>query len=86
MKTIATHDVRSQLHNIRARVLYVLSRTDPFFPPSLSTSAMTSFKDAGIDARYFEIDSDNGHSAATSDAWQWEGALRQFLEGLSQGA
>jgi homoserine O-acetyltransferase len=82
MKTIATHDVRSELHDIRARVLYLLSRTDPFFPPTLSTDAMARFKDAGIDARYFEIDSDNGHSAATSDAWRWGGVLRNFLEGL----
>jgi homoserine O-acetyltransferase/O-succinyltransferase len=83
MRIMATHNINTELHNIRARILYVLSRTDPFFPPTLAASAMTKFRDADVVARYFEIDSDKGHAAATSDAERWAGVLEGFLNDLT---
>jgi len=75
-------DPLPELHRIRARVLYVLSRTDVLFPPSLAPAAMAAFAAAGVDARYFEIDSDHGHMASGSDAAKWAPELERFLQGL----
>jgi homoserine O-acetyltransferase/O-succinyltransferase len=84
MKIIATHDVTSQLHRIRAPLLYVLSRTDHLFPPTLAEDAMKRFKEAGVSAEYFEIDSENGHAAAAVDVQLWAPFLRRFLERQNQ--
>jgi homoserine O-acetyltransferase len=37
---------------------------------------------AGVDARYFEIDSDLGHSASGPEHAKWSPALREFLARL----
>lgn len=76
------YDVRPDLARIRAKVLYVLSRTDRLFPPSLAPSVMQALAAAGVDATYEEIDSEHGHLASGSDAAKWEPALRRFLDGL----
>jgi homoserine O-acetyltransferase/O-succinyltransferase len=67
---------------IRAKVLYVLSRTDALFPPSLALAVMNDLAAAGVDARYFEIDSDLGHSASGPEHAKWSPVLREFLEPL----
>jgi homoserine O-acetyltransferase len=79
MKIMATHDVSAELQRIRARILYVLSRTDPFFPPTLAADALASLREANIDVVYYELDSEKGHSAATSDAALWAPLLKNFL-------
>jgi homoserine O-acetyltransferase len=67
---------------IRARVLYVLSRTDTIFPPSLAPEVMAKLKAAGVKADYFEIDSEHGHLASGTDAAKWEPVLRRFMAAL----
>jgi homoserine O-acetyltransferase len=79
MKIMATYDVSAELRQIRARILYVLSRTDPFFPPTLAAEALTRLREAGVDASYFELDSEKGHAAATTDAELWASQLESFL-------
>ncbi|HEY3659015.1 MAG TPA: alpha/beta fold hydrolase [Steroidobacteraceae bacterium] len=79
MKIMATHDVSTELRKIRARILYVLSRTDPFFPPTLAADALKRLREADVDVSYFELDSEKGHSAATSDAALWAPLLKSFL-------
>jgi homoserine O-acetyltransferase len=79
MKIMATHDVSADLEKIRARVLYVLSRTDPFFPPTLAADALERLREAGVDASYYELDSEKGHSAPTDDAALWAPRLKDFL-------
>jgi homoserine O-acetyltransferase len=79
MKVMATHDVSAELRRIRARILYVLSRTDPFFPPTLAADALKSLREANVDVSYYELDSEKGHSAATSDAALWARRLESFL-------
>ena len=37
---------------------------------------------AGVDARYFEIDSDLGHSGSGPEHAKWSPVLRKFLEPL----
>lgn len=75
-------DVTAQYNKIKSKVLYVLSRTDKLFPPELAASVMPALKAAGVDADYFLLDSDYGHSASGLDAHKWTPRLRQFMDGL----
>lgn len=75
-------DATPELARIRARVLYVLSRTDTLFPPSLAPGVMAALKQAGVDARYHELDSPHGHLASGTDALRWAPALRRFMDEL----
>lgn len=81
-RAMESYDVTPQLQRIRVPVLYVLSRTDELFPPSLAPEVMRSLRDAGVNARYFEIDSDLGHLASGADAAKWAPALREFMRRL----
>jgi homoserine O-acetyltransferase/O-succinyltransferase len=76
------YDATPHLNRIRAKVLYVLSRTDKLFPPSLEPEVMGALKAAGIDARYCLLDSEHGHQASGRDDAKWAPALRTFLDGL----
>jgi homoserine O-acetyltransferase len=79
------YDLRPRLARIRARVLYVLSRSDPAAPPSLlAADVMGQFRNAGIDAQYCEVDSDYGHFGTGIDADKWAPQLRAFIDGLDR--
>jgi homoserine O-acetyltransferase len=78
----AGYDLTDQVARIRARTLYVLSRTDKLFPPSLAPGVMAALKAVGVSAEYFEIDSEYGHQASGSDALKWAPTLRRFLDAL----
>ncbi len=75
-------DVEPLLGRIRARVLYVLSRTDRIFPPSLFARVMPLLAAAGVEAESFEIDTDKGHSSGGADAAKWAHVLRRFMDSL----
>jgi homoserine O-acetyltransferase len=77
------YDLRDALGQIRASVLYVLSRTDRLFPPPLATEVMPALAAAGVRATYAEIDSEHGHLASGSEAAKWAPALRAFLDGVT---
>jgi homoserine O-acetyltransferase len=81
-KALRGFDVTAQFSRIASKVLYVLSRTDRLFPPGLAASVMPGLKTAGVDADYFLLDSDYGHSATGRDAHKWAPRLRQFMDGL----
>jgi len=76
------YDVTGQLDRIRVPVLYVLSRTDQLFPPTLAPRVLDALQAAGVQASYFEIDSDRGHLASGADGAKWAPALRDFLQRL----
>jgi homoserine O-acetyltransferase len=76
--------VTPRLDRIKVPLLYVLSRTDALFPPSLAPDVMAKLKAAGVDATYFEIDSDHGHLASGADADKWAPALRSFMTKLER--
>ena len=82
-KALRTFDVTSQYSKIKAKVLYVLSRTDELFPPELALTVMPALKEAGVDADYFLLDSEYGHSASGRDADKWAPRLREFMESLA---
>ena len=72
-------DTVKDFAKIRAKVLYVLCRSDALFPPTLAPGVMKDLAAAGVDARYFEIDSDLGHSASGPEHAKWSPVLREFL-------
>ena len=73
-------DATPLVDNIRAPLLYVLSRTDALYPPSLAGPAMDLLREAGKDASYFEIDSDYGHFAPSAHWRKWADALANFID------
>ena len=79
-KASVRFDAEKDMPKIKARVLYVLSRTDKLFPPSIAPDVMARLKAAGVSADYFEIDSDFGHSASGPRCRQ-VGASAQDLHG-----
>ncbi|MGH7778933.1 MAG: hypothetical protein ACREQR_03795 [Candidatus Binataceae bacterium] len=81
----AHFDAEKDFAKIRAKVLYVLSRTDKLFPPTLAPAVMEKLKRDGVDADYFEIDSDKGHLASGADWAKWAARLSAFLARLPQG-
>lgn len=74
-----TFNTRKDFKRIKAKLLYVISRTDALFPPKIVPGVMSELKDAGVDARYFEIDSELGHLASGKDADKWSSALANFM-------
>jgi homoserine O-acetyltransferase len=79
------YDTVKSFPQIKAKVLYVLCRTDRLFPPSIAPGVMRDLAAAGIDARYFEIDSELGHSASGPEHAKWSPVLRAFLGPLMAG-
>jgi len=67
-KALRGFDVTAQFDRIKAKVLYVLSRTDRLFPPEIAPGVMQGLKAAGVDADYFLLDSAYGHSASGLEA------------------
>jgi homoserine O-acetyltransferase len=83
-KASVRFDAERDLAKIRAKVLYVLSRTDKLFPPSIAPGVMDKLTKAGVDAKYVEIDTDFGHSASGADWQKWAPALKDFLASLER--
>ena len=63
----------------RAAALRALAQQHRLFPSMLAPSFMAAMRDAGVDARFIEIDSDHGHFASSTDAAKWAEPLRAFL-------
>jgi homoserine O-acetyltransferase len=81
-KAMRGYDVTKRFGEIKAKVLFVLSRTDKLFPPDIAPGVMQGLKAAGVDADYFLLDSELGHSASGLDAQRWAPRLKAFMEGL----
>ena len=56
--------------------------TDRLFPPAIASGVMDALAAVGLRARYFEIDSELGHTASGPDHAKWSPVLREFLEPL----
>jgi homoserine O-acetyltransferase len=63
-RALESYDTTPEFAKIKAKVLYVISRTDNLFPPSIAPAYMQALRAAGVDARYSEIDSELGHLAS----------------------
>jgi homoserine O-acetyltransferase len=77
-------DTTASFDRIRAKVLYVLSRTDKLFPPSIAPGVMQQLERARVDARYHELDSEFGHLATGVDAVKWAPVLGAFMAELQR--
>jgi len=82
-KASVRFDAQRDFNVIRAKVLYVISRTDQLFPPSMGARVMGRLQTAGVEATYVELDSNFGHLASGREADQWAPALQAFLERLT---
>jgi homoserine O-acetyltransferase/O-succinyltransferase len=78
-------DAQRDFAAIKSKVLYVLSRTDQLFPPTMGARVMGRLQTAGVDATYVEIDTDFGHLASGREADKWAPTLRAFLQRLTAG-
>src|SRR5438477_12055875 len=81
---MGSFDVKSRFDEIKVPVLYILSRTDKLFPPTLAPAVMQAMREAGVDAEYFLLDSEHGHSASGKDVAKWAPKLREFLARLAE--
>jgi homoserine O-acetyltransferase len=84
-RALETFDTTPHFRKIKAKVLYVISRTDNLFPPSIAPAVMQALKAAGVDARYVELDSELGHLASGADGDKWAPALEAFMAELMGG-
>src|SRR5947209_3758067 len=85
-RVAAQFDAERDLSSIKAKVLYVLSTTDRLFPAAIGPGVMQRLTAAGVDATYFELESDKGHLASGVDAVKWAPILRAFLQRLTPTA
>ena len=81
-RALEDFDTVPRFDRIRARVLYVLARTDALFPPAIAPGVLDALRRAGVNARYFEIDTERGHLASGLDGEKWAPALRAFMDDL----
>jgi len=81
-RALLSWDTRPDFARIKAKVLYILCRSDELFPPKIAPAVIDALKAAGVEARYFEIDSDLGHSSSGPEHAKWSPVLREFLEPL----
>ena len=77
-------DAERDFARIRAKLLYVISRTDKLFPPSIAPGVMDKLARAGVQASYVEIDTELGHVASGPEWAKWGPRLQSFLEGLDR--
>ena len=75
-------DTRPDFARIKAKVLYMLCRSDALFPPKIAPAVIAALHAAGVEARYFELDSDLGHSSSGPEHAKWSPVLREFLAPL----
>jgi homoserine O-acetyltransferase len=75
-------DTSPHFDRIKARVLYVIARTDQLFPPSIVPGVMAKLKAAGVEASYVEIDTELGHLASGHEGDKWGPALANFIARL----
>ena len=75
-------DTRPDFARIKAKVLYILCRADALFPPKIALDVVRALTAAGVEARYFELDSDLGHSSSGPEHAKWSPVLREFLAPL----
>jgi hypothetical protein len=51
-------------------------------PAEIAPDVIKALTEAGVEARYFELDSDLGHSSSGPEHAKWSPVLREFLAPL----
>jgi len=83
MRAWADFNVEDELDKVQAKVFYVLCGTDELFPASVGQSVMSTFRNAGVDATYHEVNGHLGHYATTEEPQKWTSEVAAFLRGLT---
>ena len=73
-------DAEKDFPRMKAKLLYVFCTTDKLFPPSIAPAVMEKLKAAGVDAAFFELKSELGHSASGLGAAKWAPTLQAFMD------
>lgn len=82
-RAIDSFDITKQYDGLkRAKVLYVISKTDKLFDLTLCAGHALDMRKAGVDLTYVEMPSEKGHLASHADAAMWAPILGAFLKGL----
>ena len=68
------------LERIQANVLLIPCSSDLFLPPYQSQKLLGALRRAGVNARWFELESDGGHLAGVLEIHKASQILRDFLE------
>ena len=63
-------------------MLYILCGPDALFPPKIAPDVIKALTAAGVEARYFVLDSDLGHSSSSPEHAKWSPVLCEFLAPL----
>lgn len=89
-RAIDLHDIsrgyasmEAAYRRIRAKCLLIGIRSDFLFPPASILQTLRELQAAGVDARYWEMDSDYGHDAFLEEQTKLTEPLRQFLMELT---
>lgn len=82
MQAWSDFDLRDQLDNFRAKVLYILCDTDELFPASIGLEVTRALEAAGVEVTFHEISSALGHYATTEEPEKWLPVARDFLNAL----
>lgn len=69
-------------HQIKAPLLNILSRSDSVVDVRDGPATVELLRDAGVEATFFEIDTDYGHTGPILEPDKWAGTLQQFLESV----
>ncbi|HEX3862030.1 MAG TPA: alpha/beta fold hydrolase [Stellaceae bacterium] len=81
-RALLNFDTRPEFAKIKAKVFYMLCRTDALFPPKIAPDVMRALRDAGVEAQFFELDSELGHSSTGAEHAKWSPTLRAFMAPL----
>jgi homoserine O-acetyltransferase len=79
-KAYQLYNLGDEVKRIKAKVLFVPSRTDLIFPPNLSRRATEQLRAQGNVVEYFEIDGINGHLDGVFSIAKAGEAIRTFLD------
>jgi homoserine O-acetyltransferase len=83
-RAVLRFDAEKDFARLKAKMLYVLSRSDHDYPPSIAPDIIARMRASGADVAYFEIDSDLGHFASGADGAKWAPRLRVFMASLDR--
>src|SRR5262249_37949227 len=75
-------DARPHFGRITAKVFYMLCRTDGVSPQRMGAGVMRARADAGVEARFSELDRDLGLSSVGPEHAKWSPVLRDSLAPL----
>jgi len=72
------------IENIKVPLLNILSRSDSVVDVREGPATVDLLRNAGVDATFFEIDTDFGHTGPLLEPDKWSDTLRTFIEAIDE--